>query len=112
MAKSRSGPQHGSSRLGQALRLRAESGHRAPAVVYCASVSPNLRCVSANVRQTAASVSDNVRRKWPSIARRAIHYCAPLHVAVARKLAVIMHCMWVSGSEFEIGVEKPKLAAA
>jgi hypothetical protein len=33
-------------------------------------------------------------------------------VAVARKLAVIMHRMWVSGSEFETGVEKPKMAAA
>ena len=33
-------------------------------------------------------------------------------VAVARKLAVIMHRMWVSGSVFETGVEKPKLAAA
>jgi hypothetical protein len=33
-------------------------------------------------------------------------------VAVARKLAVIMHRMWVSGSEFDTGVEKPKMAAA
>jgi hypothetical protein len=33
-------------------------------------------------------------------------------VAVARKLAVIMHRMWVSGSVFEAGVEKVKLAAA
>jgi transposase len=33
-------------------------------------------------------------------------------VAVARKLAVIMHRMWVSGGRFETGVEKPKLAAA
>ncbi len=34
-------------------------------------------------------------------------------VAVARKLAVIMHRMWVSGSAFETGrVEKAKLAAA
>jgi hypothetical protein len=55
--------------------------HRAPAIVYCASVSPNLRCVSAIVRQTAASVSANVRRKWPSIARRAVHYCASLHLS-------------------------------
>jgi len=33
-------------------------------------------------------------------------------VAVARKLAVIIHRMWVSGSVFETGAEKPKLAAA
>ena len=33
-------------------------------------------------------------------------------VAVARKLAVIMHRMWVSGSEFKTGVERPGLAAA
>jgi transposase len=33
-------------------------------------------------------------------------------VAVARKRAVIMHRMWVSGSWFETGVEKPKMAAA
>jgi transposase len=33
-------------------------------------------------------------------------------VAVARKLAVIMHRMWVSGSRFETGVERAKSAAA
>jgi transposase len=33
-------------------------------------------------------------------------------VAVARKLAVIMHRIWVSGSEFKTGVERPGLAAA
>jgi transposase len=33
-------------------------------------------------------------------------------VAVARKLAVIMRRMWVSGSVFETGVERPGLAAA
>jgi transposase len=33
-------------------------------------------------------------------------------VAVARKLAVVMYRMWVSGSKFETGVEKPKMAAA
>ncbi len=33
-------------------------------------------------------------------------------VAVARKLAVIMHGMWVSGGEFETGVERTMLAAA
>jgi hypothetical protein len=33
-------------------------------------------------------------------------------VAVTRKLAVIMHRMWVSGSVFETGVDKAKFAAA
>ena len=33
-------------------------------------------------------------------------------VAVARKLAVIMHRIWVTGGRFETGVERPKLAAA
>ncbi len=33
-------------------------------------------------------------------------------VAVARKLAVIMHRMWVSGGEFETGVERMMLVAA
>lgn len=57
--------------------------HSAPAIAYCASVSPNLRCVSSIVRQTAASVSDNVRRKWPSIAHRTVRYCASLHIMVS-----------------------------
>jgi hypothetical protein len=50
------------------------------AVRYCASVSPNLGCVSAIVRPTPASVSDNLRRKPASIARRAVYYCAPLQL--------------------------------
>jgi len=32
-------------------------------------------------------------------------------VAVAHKLAVIVHRMWVTGSRFEIGVEKTRLIA-
>jgi hypothetical protein len=48
--------------------------------IYCASVSPNLRCVSTIVRRMPASISANVRRKWHSIARRAVHHCAPLRV--------------------------------
>jgi hypothetical protein len=35
------------------------------------------------VRRTPASVSDNVRRKWPSIARWAVHHCAPLQLWIA-----------------------------
>ena len=33
-------------------------------------------------------------------------------IAVARKLGVIMHRMWVTGAQFETGVEVPRLAAA
>jgi hypothetical protein len=55
----------------------------APAVVYCASVSPNVRCVSAIVRRTPVSVSDNVRRKPAFIARQAAHHCAPLHLIIS-----------------------------
>lgn len=33
-------------------------------------------------------------------------------VAVARKLAVIMHRIWISGSRFETGVKAPMTAAA
>jgi hypothetical protein len=57
-----------------------EIGGHAPAIVYCASVSPNLRCVSANVRRMPGSVSDNVRRKPAFIVRRAVHHCAPLQI--------------------------------
>jgi hypothetical protein len=71
----------------------AENGGRAPASVYCASVSPNLRCVSAIVRQTAASVSGNVRRKRPSIARLAVHHCAPLHIEVGYTIIRGIACL-------------------
>ena len=33
-------------------------------------------------------------------------------IAVARKLGVIMHRMWVTGAQFETGVEVPRLPAA
>jgi hypothetical protein len=62
-------------------QLGVESGGRAPVAIYCASVSPNLRCVSANVRHRLRSVSDNVRRKRPSIARLPHFDCASLHLA-------------------------------
>jgi hypothetical protein len=55
--------------------------HHAPMTVYCASVSSSVRCVSTSVRRTPASVSDNVRRERPSIARRAVHHCAPLQLS-------------------------------
>jgi hypothetical protein len=35
------------TQIGSESPLWVESGSRAPAIVYCASVSPNLRCVSA-----------------------------------------------------------------
>jgi hypothetical protein len=57
-----------------------ENGGRASQAIYCASVSPSVRCVSPIVRLKPSSVSDNVRRKRRSIARRAIHHCAPLQL--------------------------------
>jgi len=48
--------------------------------IDCASVSPSVRCVPPVVRRRPASVSDNVRWKWRSIARRAVHHCALLHL--------------------------------
>jgi hypothetical protein len=63
------------------IRFGSKSSGRALAIVYCASVSQSVRCVSTNVRRTPASVSDNVLRKGPSIARLADHHCAPLHIA-------------------------------
>ena len=46
-----------------------------------ASVSPSLRPVSNSVRRMHPSVSANVRRKLPLIARRTAHHCAPLQLA-------------------------------
>jgi hypothetical protein len=74
--------------------LWVESGRRALAVIYCASVSPDLRCVSMIVRRRPGSVSADVRRKRRSIARRAVHHCAPPHLetyALLLLLAKIGH---------------------
>jgi hypothetical protein len=79
--------------------FRQDLGRRAPRVIYCASVSPNLRCVSTIVRPTPTSVSDNVRRKRPSIARLAVYHCASLHVVTGR-------------SRFESGKSHVRLAFA
>ena len=50
-------------------------------------------------------------RAWGvAIARR--RGAKKARVAVARKLAVIMHRMWVSGTVFEFGGEAPAPAAA
>lgn len=62
------------------VRFRVESGGRALAAIYCASVSPIVGSVSAIVRQRLGSVSDNVRWKLAFIVRRAVHHCAPLHL--------------------------------
>ena len=48
-----------SSGQGTSAQGRVESGSRTPAVIYCASVSPNVRCVSTIVRPTPAAISDN-----------------------------------------------------
>ena len=45
-----------------------------------ASVSPIVRPVSNSVRRNHPTVSANLRRKTPLIARRAVHHCAPLHI--------------------------------
>ena len=42
-----------------------------------------MRCVSANVRRTRPSVSDNLRWNGRSIARLAVHHCAPLQLCLA-----------------------------
>jgi hypothetical protein len=74
--------------------FRRDLGRRAPPVGYCASVSPSGRCVSRNVRPPPSSVSDNVRRKWPSIARRTVHYCAPLQVSGRSAPSLSAHLTW------------------
>ena len=66
------------------LGCRPDHGHHAPPAMYCASVSPIVRCVSANVRRTPASVSAKLRTIECSIARLAIHKCASLHRRVCR----------------------------
>ena len=48
-----------------------------------ASVSTSVRSISNSVRRTHPTVSANLRRKLPLIARRAVHHCAPLHVVPA-----------------------------
>ena len=50
-------------------------------------------------------------RSWgAAIARRRGFKRA--RIAVARKLSVIMHRMWVTGAQFETGAGVPRLAAA
>jgi hypothetical protein len=56
-----------------------------------ASVSNNVRSVSDSVRRTGASVSANLRRKPPLIARRAGYDCAPLHVAGRAGCSDLLH---------------------
>jgi hypothetical protein len=68
---------------------RASPANRAdprllPSHTFCvgmldlASVSTSVRSISNSVRRTHPTVSANLRRKPPLIARRAGHHCAPL----------------------------------
>jgi hypothetical protein len=45
-----------------------------------ASVSPIVRSVSNSVRRDHPTVSANLHRKPPLIARRTVHHCAPLQL--------------------------------
>jgi transposase len=65
---------------------------------------------AASALMTRCRQPSKLRAWGVAIARR--RGAKRARVAVARKLAVIMHRMWVSGSRFETGVEKPKMAAA
>jgi transposase len=65
---------------------------------------------AASALMTRCRQPSKLRIWGVAIARRRGAKCA--RVAVARKLAVIMHRMWISGSRFETGVGKPRLAAA
>ena len=50
-----------------------------------ASVSTSVRSISNSVRRTHPTVSANLRRKPPLIARRAVHHCAPLHLHLRQR---------------------------
>jgi transposase len=65
---------------------------------------------AASALMTRCRQPSKLRAWGVAIARR--RGAKRARVAVARKLAVIMHRMWVSGSVFETGVERPGLAAA
>ena len=75
---------------------RRDPSHRSCAGMHdLASVSTTVRLFSNSLRQTPASVSVNVRRQLPLIARRAVHHCAPLQIVqfgrVGRRLARRLH---------------------
>ena len=74
------------------------------------SMLRHLLYEAASALMTRCRQPSKLRAWGIAIARR--RGAKRARVAVARKLAVIMHRMWVSGSAFETGVEKPKLAAA
>jgi transposase len=65
---------------------------------------------AASALMTRCRQPSKLRAWGVAIARR--RGAKRARVAVARKLAVIMHRMWVSRSEFETGMERPGLAAA
>jgi transposase len=65
---------------------------------------------AASALMTRCRQPSKLRAWGVAIARR--RGAKRARVAVARKLAVIMHRMWVSGSRFETGVERPKMNVA
>src|SRR3954463_16167846 len=68
-------------------RLPGQPRRSLPSHTFCvgmldlASVSTSVRSISNSVRRTHPTVSANLRRKPPLIARRAGHHCAPLHLS-------------------------------
>jgi transposase len=73
------------------------------------SMLRHLLYEAASALMTRCRQPSKLRAWGVAIARR--RGAKRARVAVARKLAVIMHRMWVSGSVFETGVDKAKLAA-
>ena len=70
-----------SARISQQLRRPATPSHAfCVELLDLASVSPIVRPISNSVRRNHPTVSADLRRKPPLIARRTVHHCAPLHV--------------------------------
>ena len=65
---------------------------------------------AASALMTRCKQPSKLRAWGVAIARR--RGAKRARVAVARKLAIIMHRIWVSGGQFETGVGRPELAAA
>ena len=65
---------------------------------------------AASALMTRCRQPSKLRAWGVAIARR--RGAKRARVAVARKLAVIMHRMWVSGGQFETGIEASRPAAA
>lgn len=59
----------------------------------------------------AASVLMHRKKKWLALKAWGMHLSKRIgmkkaKVAVARKIAAILHCIWVDGTSFEWGIEK------